>query len=104
MMTVNLKLSGYSACPLLSVCLSLARRFSLCLFPAARLSLPPLEPVLHATAIKLIPHMFPRNSHRSRANAFNSIGAIHIQAHFLFGCAREPLPRAVLESMSEASR
>ncbi len=91
----------------LSVCLSLARRFFLCLFPASRLSLPPnapLEPVLHAPAIKLIPHIFPRNPHRSRANVFNSIGAIHIQAHFLFGCAKELLPRAALESASAASR
>lgn len=70
MMAVNLKLSGYSAqCPpfpSLSVYLSvslnpLALCLFLCLFPASRLSLPPsapLEPVLHAPAIKLIPHIF----------------------------------------------
>lgn len=124
MMTVNLKLSGYSArYPFPSllpqpVCLSLALSLSLppkpltrhcflCLFPASRLSLPPdapLEPVLHAPAIKLIPHIFPRNPHRSRANVFNSIGAIHIQAYFLFGCASEPLPWVALESTSADSR
>lgn len=74
MMTVNLKLSGYSSRPSfpyparLPVCLSIscslkpfALCFFLCLFPASRMSLPPnapLEPVLHAPAIKLIPHIF----------------------------------------------